>query len=349
MRRGVRLVATHFERGRGVATGVVVGALTLGSATPHLVRGAGNVPWQATIATTSVLALLGALTIRSVRAGPGATAAPPLDARAAVRALRDRRLRLATIGYVGHVWELYAFWAWLPAFFAASRTTTLGDAPSRVLTGAIVFAAIGFAGLAGSVAAGRIADRLGRTATTSAVMLVSAACCLLSPFAFAAPTPLLAAVLIIWGAAVIADSAQFSAAATELAEPRYAGSALTLQLALGFAVTIASIRLVAIAAGVVGWRFTLLPLAAGPLAGTVAMLRLRASPADDVSWIRGGRGTHAGARRASPGPAAARASGAASRLARACPRDSPRSRRTPRDAPRSGRARSREARRRGSR
>ena len=102
-------------------------------------------------------------------------------------------------------------------------------------------------------------------------MLLSAGCCLLSPLAFTAPTVLLAAVLCVWGAAVIADSAQFSAAVTELAEPAYAGSALTLQLALGFALTIASIRLVPVLVDVVGWRYALVPLAAGPLAGTAAM------------------------------------------------------------------------------
>jgi MFS family permease len=189
--------------------------------------------------------------------------------------LRERPLRLATLGYMGHMWELYAVWAWLPAFFVASRATV----PSQLQTGVIVFAAIGLAGLAGAVGAGLIADRLGRTATTSAAMLVSAACCLISPLAFTASTGVLLAVLLIWGAAVIADSAQFSAAVTELADPAYAGSVLTLQLALGFALTIASIRLVPAIVGAVGWRFGLLPLAAGPLAGTLAMLALRASPA----------------------------------------------------------------------
>ena len=272
---GVRLVATYFERGRGVATGVVVGALTLGSATPHLVRGVGHVPWQATIATTSGLALLAAVAIRSVPAGPFAPAAPPLDLGAALRALRDRPVRLTTLGYLGHMWELYALWAWLPAFFVASRHA----APGRLLTGAVAFAAIGVAGLLGAVAAGHLADRLGRTATTSGAMLVSAACCLASPVAYAAPTAALAGILMVWGASVIADSAQFSAAVTELAEPRYAGSALTLQLALGFALTILSIRLVPVAVDAVGWRYALLGLAAGPLSGTVAMLRLRALPA----------------------------------------------------------------------
>jgi len=276
---GVRLVATHYVRGRGVATGVVVGALTLGSATPHLVRGLGDVPWQATIVTTSVLALLAAAAIRPVMAGPDAPPTPPLDLGAALRALRDRPVRLTTLGYLGHMWELYAFWAWLPAFFVASRHATAGADPARLATGAVVFAAVGIAGLSGAVVAGRIADRVGRTTTTSAAMLASAACCLVSPIAYAASTAVLVAVLLIWGASVIADSAQFSASVTELAEPRYAGSALTLQLALGFALTIVSIRLVPVAVGATGWRYALVPLAAGPLLGTVAMLRLRALPA----------------------------------------------------------------------
>lgn len=273
----VRLVATHYERGRGVATGVVVGALTLGSGTPHLVRGLGHVPWQATIAVTSALAGLAALAVRTVRNGPAAVASPPLDVRAAVRALaRHRPLRLATLGYLGHMWELYALWSWLSAFFVAARAV---HRPSMVETGVVTFLAIGVAGLLGAVAAGRFADRLGRTAITSAAMLISAACCLISPLAFGAALPVLVIVLLVWGASVIADSAQFSAAVTELAEPQYAGSVLALQLALGFTLTIVSIRLVPVAADVIGWRYALLPLAIGPLLGTVAMLRLRGLPA----------------------------------------------------------------------
>ena len=276
---GVRLVATHYVRGRGVATGVVVGALTLGSAAPHLVRGLGDVPWPATILTTSVLALLAAAVIRPVTPGLDAPPPPSLNVVAALHALRARPVRLTTFGYLGHMWELYAFWAWLPTFFVASRHAVAGADPTRLQTGAIVFAAVGVAGLSGAILAGRLADRVGRTITTSAAMVVSAACCVASPWVYLAPTAVLVAVLLVWGASVIADSAQFSASVTELAEPRYAGSALTLQLALGFALTIASIRLVPVAADAIGWRFALVPLAAGPLAGTTAMLRLRALPA----------------------------------------------------------------------
>lgn len=273
----VRLVSTHFERGRGVATGVVVGALTLGSGTPHLVRGLGQIPWQATIAVTSSLAALAAVSVWTVDQGPVAVRTPPLDVAAAARALvRERPLRLATMGYLGHMWELYALWSWLSAFFVAARAPSH---PSPLETGTVTFLAIGVAGLIGAVSAGRMADRLGRTAITSAAMLVSAVCCLVSPLVFGAAPSLLVATMLVWGAAVIADSAQFSAAVIELAEPRYAGSVLALQLALGFTLTIVSIRLVPLAVDVVGWRYALVPLAVGPLLGTVAMLRLRRLPA----------------------------------------------------------------------
>ncbi len=277
---GVRLVATYYVRGRGVATGVVVGALTLGSGSPHLVRGLGDISWQVTIAVTTGLAVLAALAICTVPNGPAATKAPPLDIGAAVRALwRERPLRLVTMGYLGHMWELYAFWSWLATFYTAARTHSTGAAPGITETGTVAFFAIGVAGLAGAVGAGRVADRIGRTTTTSAAMLLSATCCLVSPLAFGAPTPVLIGVLVVWGATVIADSAQFSASVTELAEPRYAGSVLALQLALGFLLTIVSIRLIPVITDVVGWRFALLALAIGPLLGTVAMLRLRTLPA----------------------------------------------------------------------
>jgi predicted MFS family arabinose efflux permease len=273
----VRLVATHFESGRGVATGVVVGALTLGSGAPHLVRGLGDVPWQATIVVTSGMAALAAVSVATVRNGPASVASPPLDVGAAVRALaRQRPLRLVTLGYLGHMWELYAMWSWLAAFFVAARHA---DGPGMTETGAVAFVAIGVAGMLGAVVAGLLADRLGRTAITSGAMLISATCCLVTPLAFAASLPVLLVVLVLWGASVIADSAQFSTAVIELAEQSYAGSVLALQLALGFALTIVSIRLVPVAVDVAGWRYAMLPLAAGPLLGTVATLRLRRLPA----------------------------------------------------------------------
>ncbi len=283
---GMKLVTTWFRAGRGLAVGVVVGCLTLGSASPHLVRGLTDLPWEGVVVATSLFAVAAALVAVRLPQGPHAAPAPPVDLRWGVRALRDRPLRLATLGYLGHMWELYALWSWVAAWAAASLLAA-GDGAPRAAVGALAFTAIGLAGLAGAVGGGWLADRVGRTALTSGALAVSGVCCLLSPLAFGGPPVLLVALLLAWGAAVIADSAQFSAAATELAEPRLAGSALTLQVALGFALTIVSIRLVPVVVDATGWRWAFVPLAIGPAAGAAAMLRLRALPA--AAALAGGR------------------------------------------------------------
>ena len=283
---GMKLVTTWFRRARGLAIGVVVGCLTLGSAVPHLVRGLTELDWRGTVVATSALALVAALLAVRVPQGPHAAPAPPVDLRWGLRALRDRPLRLATVGYLGHMWELYALWSWMAAFAAVSLAQG-GTSAGRAAVGGIAFAGIGLAGLAGAVAGGWLADRVGRTALTSGALAVSGACCLASPLVFGGPPALLLGVLLVWGAAVIADSAQFSAAATELAEPRFSGSALALQVALGFALTILSIRLVPLVVDAVGWRWAFVPLVAGPVAGAVAMVRLRGLPA--AARLAGGR------------------------------------------------------------
>jgi predicted MFS family arabinose efflux permease len=177
-----------------------VGALTLGSGTPNLVRGLGDVPWQVTIIVTSGLALVAAIVVAPVRTGPGAVPTPPLDLGAAARAMfGDQPLRLTTAGYLGHMWELYALWAWMATFYAVSRTAATGVPPGVTETGVVAFAAIGVSGTAGAVLAGRLADRFGRTAITSGAMIVSAGCCLVSPLAFVAATPIVTMVLVVWG------------------------------------------------------------------------------------------------------------------------------------------------------
>ncbi len=275
---GMKLLATHFQNARGLAIGTLVGALAMGSAFPHLVRATLQVPAEGVVVAASVSAVLAAAVVLPVSQGQARAPAAALDVGYMMRALGDRPLRLAVFGYLGHMWELYALWAWLPSFLLASAAAA-GVRLAGSTAALIVFSAIGVAGLLGAIAGGYLADRLGRTAVASGAMALSAFCCLASTTIYGAPVPIVTALLLAWGATVIADSAQFSAAASELAPQPYVGSALTLQTALGFLLTVVSIRAVPEVAQIVGWRYSLAILAVGPALGIVAMLRLRVLPA----------------------------------------------------------------------
>ncbi|MEV6927580.1 MFS transporter [Dactylosporangium sp. NPDC051485] len=276
---GLRLTASWAPTAiRGRAFGLLVGALTLGSALPHLIRGFDGLPWKTTMVVAAGIAAIGALAaLALLTVGPHATAPAPKRSSAlghpthgyAWRMFGAREPRLANIGYFGHMWELYALWAWLPAFFTAAAPHV-----SRTTTSVIAFAAIGIGGVIGCLAGGWAADRIGRARTAASALAVSGACCLLSPIAFVLPTAALALFLLLWGAAVIADSGVFSAALSESVDPRYVGTALTAQTAIGFCLTVASIHLVPVVAELGSWRFAFAILALGPAIGVVAMLRL---------------------------------------------------------------------------
>jgi len=277
---GMKIAAGHAppER-RGFAIGLLVAALTLGSATPHLVAGLSlSLPWTSVLLVASGLAVLAAVLVSTVVPdGPHQAAPAPFDPGSLGRVLRDRDLQLANLGYFGHMWELYGWWTWLVVWLGGAYAST--DARR------VAFAAIGLAGAAGAIVAGLAADRLGRTTTTIAALVVSGACCLISPWLL--ESPLLLPFLGIWGFAIIADSAQFSTAVTELAEPAYVGTALTLQTSLGFALTLIPIWGLPLLADAVGWRWAFLALVPGPVVGAAAMAWLRSRPAS--SRLAGGR------------------------------------------------------------
>src|SRR3954464_6975099 len=268
---GMKIAAGWFRERRGTALGVVVGAVGVGSAFPHLLAWLGaGIPWRLLVGASSALAGAGGLLVAlAVQDGPHVSASAPFDRHALRIVLRSRGTRLAMLGYFGHMWELYAMWTWMAAFTAAS----LGS----LRTGsAIAFITIA-SGSIGCVTAGVWADRWGKARVARGAMLASAACALLSPLAYAAPLAVLLLLAIVWGFTVVADSAQFSALVTEHTPRTHVGTALTLQTSAGFLLTMVSIRLVG-SVGPGGWRWVCLLLVPGPLLGAWAMKRLERPP-----------------------------------------------------------------------
>jgi len=281
---GLKVMAGWFERGRGMALGVLVGALTVGSAGPHLIRGFGF-DWQGVIVAASALALTGtAILWFGVTDGPFDTMPPRFTWSQVGAVTRNPGVRLSTYGYLGHMWELYAMWTWTAAFLAASATA--GGHGESWVPGA-TFAVIAVGGL-GAWIAGITADRRGRTIVAGGSMAVSGSCALLTPLVFGLHPLVVVPLFIIWGFAVVADSAQFSTMVTETADDEYRGTALTLQTALGFLLTLVTIRGVPMIADAFGWRWAFPWLAVGPALGIAAMVRLKRSPA--AVHLAGGRG-----------------------------------------------------------
>jgi len=271
----MKILATWFRYGRGLALGVLVGALTLGKAAPYLINGVGSANWRYNVMFVSLLAVLGGLLVLFfVADGPYALPAARFDWKQVGKVFGNRGVRLANLGYFGHMWELYAMWTWIPFMIRASLSLRKSDSSLAEVASFLVIGC----GALGCVVAGLIADRFGRTVVTSYAMAISGGCCLVIGFLFGGHPILLLIVAAIWGASVVADSAQFSACVTELGDPQYIGTALTIQTCLGFLLTTISIELIPRFVNLVGWRYAFMILAPGPLFGVISMLRLRGLP-----------------------------------------------------------------------
>lgn len=280
-----KLISTWYRSGRGMALGVLAAGIVFGNSTPHLVNALGGIDWQSVIYATTIMSIIGGLVAFVVRDGPFEFPRSMFDPRQVGRVFANRGVRLASIGYFGHMWELFAMAAWILIFLGDHRVAQGEEA--LPLAAFVTFLIIAM-GAAGSWAGGFISDRWGRTNLTVLVLTVSGLCSIGIGLLFDGPTWPIVVVGLIWGFTVVADSAQFSAMVTELGDQSYVGTALTMQIAIGFTISAATIWIIPIVEEVTTWRWAFAVLALGPIVAIAAMLRLKRLP--EAAKIAGGLG-----------------------------------------------------------
>jgi len=273
----MKMAATWFRSRRGVAIGVIVGALTVGKALPFLVKAFAWGDLTPVVAASSLFAIIGAaIIVITYRDGPYPFASRPFSWGLVGTVVRTSRWRLATGGYLGHMFELYSFWAWIPAFLAASAAASRRPPGPNALA-LTTFLVIAFGAL-GCVWGGVAADRRGRERVITIALAASGSCALLAGVFFGLDLRLTAIMAALWSFFVIADSAQFSALVTEAVPPHAVGTALTTQTCLGFLLTLISIQLVPPVVERAGWGMAFGMLALGPVLGILAIRTLARRP-----------------------------------------------------------------------
>jgi len=270
----LKIVAQWFNERIGWRLGLMLAAMTFGTATPHFLLAIGAAAdWRALALISSGLALTGGAIVKfALTDGPYLRETPRFDPLEAFRVFRHRAFRLQAVGYFGHMWELYAFWSLLGSFLAADAGTRPPMAASRIPV--VVFLTIAV-GVPSCAIGGWVSRRTGEKAVALASLATSGLFCALSPALFGLPTGALVPLLLVWGFFVVSDSPQFSALATRTCPAEYTGTALTIQNGVGFAVTVVSIPFIAWISRHVGWRWAFSFLTLGPLAGAWSLSRLR--------------------------------------------------------------------------
>ncbi|MBD3107790.1 MFS transporter [Bacillus sp. AGMB 02131] len=272
----VKILSQWFPKKRGLAIGILIAALTIGSSLPHfIVMFFSTLNWKLVIIYSSILAWLSATIVYWILPdAPETSTRSIFSFKLIKKVLNNKPVMLANYGYFGHMWELYAMWTWLPVFFAASFKLTSPEISSWIIA-LLSFLCIGIAGAIGCIVGGYVSDKIGRSNLTIISMFVSAICAVLIGFTFGQAIWLTVLVSIIWGMTVISDSAQFSAAVSETAESEYVGTALTFQMCIGFLITIFSINIIPLLVNTVGWQWAFTLLAIGPLLGIISMYKYK--------------------------------------------------------------------------
>lgn len=268
-----------------MALGVLAAGIVLGNSSPHLANALGGIDWESVIYATTIMSVTGGMVAYSVEDGPFEFPRSSFDPRQVGLVFANRGVRLASIGYFGHMWELFAMAAWFLIFLGDHRIRQGEEA--LPLAAFVTFVVIAM-GSAGSWLGGLIADRWGRTNFTALMLAISGLCSLGIGFFFDGPTWPIVVIGLIWGFTVVADSAQFSAMVTEVGDQSYVGTALTMQIAIGFTISAATIWIIPLVEEVATWRWAFAVLALGPVVGIAAMLRLKRLP--EAAKIAGGLG-----------------------------------------------------------
>ncbi len=270
---GMKIAVGWGAADRGLLVGALVGAVALGSASPHLLAFGGGADWRFTVGLASALAVFGGLLALAAKLGPHHVVAPAFNPRAIGTAWTNKGVRLAILGYLGHMWELYAMWAWIGLIAATSFAVVLSETEAVRLATLIAFLVIALGALI-CVPTGWLADRIGKAQVAGGAMIVSGGSAVLAALTFGGPLWLVVPILLIWGASVIPDSPQLSALVADHAPSDQTGSLLTFQTALGFGLTMITVQVTPLLANLWGWPPVLLVMALGPCVGVWAMVAL---------------------------------------------------------------------------